>query len=185
MSRLYRAALLAYPRSFRRAYGPELIGAARDLRRHGGVSRTRLALRLAFDIVCTAPRMRVEAAVRNARVAGVVSLATIAIVAVAVGSSVLLVLIGSVVGLLALLGRRHDRPIVTNPEETARWYRWLMAAAVAFAVGFLALLTSDGDELSSTAWTIWMLAWGSALVLALFALVLGTSHAIHRRRAGL
>ena len=123
----------------------------------------------------TAPRMRMEHLMSRGTTLAVVLLASVLGLAAAVGSPLALVGIIAIVGLLVLIARRHDRPIVATRSTTAHWYRWLVAGAASFAIGFGALVWDGDDELSEPVWAIWAASWAIGLVLVLFGAVLGTA----------
>jgi len=179
-SRLARMALWAYPRAFRRAYGDEILRSTTDLRTHGGRSRGAVRWLVVTDVARTAPRMRLESLMDNHRALALTGVVTVAVLAAVVGSPVLLLLVAAMVAAMAMMLRRGDRPIVTDPASTSHWYRWVAAGAVGFAVGFV-VLAVDGDELTSAGWTVWMLSWTAGLVLVLFGLVLVAGRYLHRR----
>jgi hypothetical protein len=181
--RLCRLLLLAYPRSFRAAYGDEIVTVVHDLRRHAGMSRRRVALHLFGDVLVTAPRMRWEGLMKNSKLLAVAALAVLALFALAVGSPVFVPLVLVPVALAAVLARRHDRPLVNDVCSTAQWYRWLLAGGVAFGAGFLTLVIEGDDELSEAGWAIWFSTWILGAVLVVFGIVLGMSHLVARPRS--
>lgn len=178
-----RLVLVAYPKSFRRAYGDEVARSVDDLRRHDHVRGLRLWARLAGDVARTAPRMRLESLMSrsHAKPIAIAGLLVIAVMAAAIGSPVFLLLIAAVAGLLFLLTRSAGRPIATDAGLTHHWYRWLVAGAASFAAGF-GILVVDGPELSEIGWTVWMLTFAGGVVLVLFGLVLGGSRLLARTR---
>jgi len=182
-TRLYRAALHAYPADFRQEYGDELVRSVHDLRQHARIDRRRLGLRLLGDVATTAPRMRMEHLMSRGTTVAVVVLGTILVIAAAVGSPVLLLGIVALVGLGAVFIRRHDRPIVADGSSTAHWYRWVAAGVASFGIGFVALAIDGDDELSESVWAICAASWALGLVLVLFGAVLATAHLVGRRAA--
>src|SRR5262249_27655633 len=112
----------------------------------------------------------------------VVALAAVIVFAALVGSPVFVLLIAAPVALLAIMGRRHDRPIVSDTDTTRRWYRWLLAGAGGFAIGFFVLALEGDDELSEPTWAISMLSWAVGTILVLFGLVLAVAHLLSRTR---
>jgi len=178
-TRVDRLILATYPRSFRREYGEEVLRTLADRRTHGGRPSGQVTRQFVVDAVRTAPRMRVEVLVNDHRALALTLPLAVAVVAALVGSPLLLLLLLAVVGAAAVLLRRGERPLVTDPGTTGRWYRWLGAGAAAFAVGAIVLVV-DGPELSSPGWATWMGSWSLGLVLVLFSLVLLSSRLLHR-----
>jgi hypothetical protein len=178
-SLLQRLMLLAYPRSFRDQYGEEMLRTLRDLRRHGGMSRPRLALQVARDVVVTAPRLRIEALLTRTKVIAILSLAALAATLFIAGTSRFLLLILVPLALLAIVIHHHDRPI-TSGVQPAHWWRW--GASGAALLGTLIVAEGAGPDFD---WFPWLGLWFLALMgLALLAigLVLGVVHAIARVR---
>lgn len=176
-----RTVLMAYPRDFRSRYGGELARSIDDLRRHGGLGRGRLAARVAGDVVRSAPRMRMETLMARSRFKpiAITAVLSVGLMAAVVGSPAFLVVIAAAVALAAILVRTSDRPVVGDPALAGRWLRWVLAGAVAFAVGFV-IVAVDGDELTSAWWTTLMITWATGTVLVVFGAVLGASRAVHR-----
>ena len=177
-----RLVLRAYPASFRRRYGDELVRSVQDLRRHRGMSRWRIALLVVVDLVRTAPRLRMEA-VGNQGVASVIIAAAVVLLAAVVGSPVLPIVILGGVGLLALGLRRRDRSGVPGPIPPGRWYRCIGAGLASFLVGCAALVIDGDDELSEAVWSIWMLSWALGAVLVVYGVLVGGAVLIARRSA--
>ena len=91
----------------------------------------------------------------------------------------MLLFIVAAVAAMAILLRRGDQPIVTDPTSITRWYRWVIAGAACFAIGGV-VAAIDGPELSTVGWTTWMVSWTTGLVLVLFGLILVSSKLLHR-----
>ena len=180
-----RLVLFAYPKSFRREYGNEVLQSIADLRRHGGLGRPRRAARLVVDVVRTAPRMRMESVMSHARFKpfALAAVLAICVISVAVGSPSFLVSIAAALVALVMLARNGGRPIATDPAQTSKWYRWVVAGALSFAIGFGVLIV-DGNELTSTGWSVWMLSWGTGTVLVLFGLILLLGRVTRSGRVG-
>jgi hypothetical protein len=145
--RLYRALLVAYPRSFRRAYGDPMAQLFGDRLRDVGA---RAWLRTIPDLVRTAPTQRIEATMShigpNARV---VALALIVLGAVAVGigtgGGVLIVVALGVVALA--LSQRHLVAAIPSRGERAPLRRAVVQtwwAPVAALLGLMMLLAGFG-----------------------------------------
>jgi uncharacterized membrane protein len=175
-----RLLLAAFPKAFRREFGDDIAQAVRDMRRHGGLGRWRVLARLTIDVVRTAPRMRWESLMSNARLTLIAGVISIGLIAAVVGHPMFIMLIVSVLALVALLIRKHDRPIAIEPESAVHWYRWVAAGAASFAAGFVVLFF-DGNELTSAGWRIWMFSWATGLVLVVFGLILGFTALVNRR----
>jgi hypothetical protein len=176
-----RLLLAAYPRAFRRQFGDEVARAVADLRRHRRLGRWALLARLTVDVVRSAPKLRWESMMSRIRFRplAVAMVLSVGLMAMLVGSGVYLAAIGAVVALLALVVRSADRPIVADPEVTARWHRWIAAGAVSFAIGFV-ILVIDGDELTTPGWAVWALSWATGVVLVVFGFVLAAAHLLRR-----
>ena len=183
MSRLARLTLIAYPRNFRREFGPDYLQAAADLHAHGRRSHLHIAGHLSSDAITTAPTMRWESLMNSSKLISIVA----TVVAVALG----LFLAGPVVAqpllafaALVVSARRHDRPIATEAAAWGQhWYTWLAVAAGLFAIGGTMLLTADDGDLTTPAWAIWILSWLSAAVIAVVGLGLGASRIAQHLRA--
>ncbi len=184
---LGRLALLAFPRSFRREFGEDYLQTVADLRRHSGVGGRPLALRIAFDVLRTAPAMRMETAMSKSNFKPIALTAVLAIglFAVVAGSPAFGLAVGAAFGLLVLLAlfaRAGNRPIVAEHRHAAHWYGWVAAGACSFALGF-GVLAVDGPELSSVGWTVTMLSWATGVVLVVFGLVLVIGRLLNERAA--
>ncbi len=119
----------------------------------------------------------------NAKPIAIAGVLAIGIFAVAVGSPAVGLVAGAAVGLLVLLAvfaRAGNRPIVADHRLAAHWYRWVVAGACSFAVGF-GVLAVDGPELTSLGWTVTMLSWATGVVLVVFGLVLAVGRLINAR----
>ena len=105
--------------------------------------------------------------------------ATIALVALMMGSTAIPLLVVALVALVGLQFAGKDRPLARRDPSTARpWYVWLAGSAAVFLVG-LVTVASDGDgELSNVVWTTWMLSWAAAVVLGLVGLGLGATRLV-------
>ena len=163
--RLSRLALLAYPAAFRSRYGPEMLRCMRDLRRHGGMGRGRLAAHVAADVLLTAPRMRMES-LMNRTIAITVALTGVLLLALVV-SPVALVLVVPALVALAAMQRRHDGPIAATP---ARGRGHVLAGLAALALAG-AIVIVDGGELSEPVWAVWALSMVAGTLLVVFGLV--------------
>lgn len=180
MSRIgARLVLLAYPRSFRREFGDDVLQSIADLRRHAGISRLGLFRRIGIDVARTAPRMRVESLMKNHKPAFVAGVLSVGLFAALVGSPTFYLMIACLAVVLVVVARSGDRPIKGDPTQGAHWYRWLGAGAASFAVGVVAAVI-DGPEFSEVGWTIWALSWSAAIVLAVYGLVLAATRSLHR-----
>lgn len=174
-----RLVLLAYPRSFRRDFGDDLVQSVADMRRHGGMSRLALFGRVGIDVVRTAPRMRLESLMKNHKPLAVAAVLSIGLFAALVGSPSFYLMIACLAVVLVLVARTGDRPITGDPTRTAHWYRWVGAGAASFAVGLIAAMI-DGPNFSEFGWTVWALSWAAAIVLAVYGLVLASTRYLHR-----
>lgn len=184
MNRLARLTLLAYPRAFQQAFGASYLQAVADLEAHSGRSRLRIAGRLAGEALTTGPAMRWENLMSSAKLILTVIVAIAAAFGVLLGAPFLALPLLAVLGVLVISARRHDQPIAAETLAWGRrWYRWLGVAAALFLLGFAMLLTSEDGELSSVAWTVWILSWLAATVTATVGLGLGATRLVSRRRA--
>jgi hypothetical protein len=182
VSHLLRVALLAYPRQFRRHYGTEWARTLVDLHVHSGHSTPRVAVTVVGEVFTTAVRMRWENLMATTKRALMVIIGALALVALMMGSTAIILLIGALVALIGLQVAGKDRPIAADKSLTTdRWYLWLAGAAVAVAVGFGALATSTDGELNSAQWATWMISWAGAAVLGVIGLSLGARRLITNR----
>lgn len=182
MNLLLRLALLAYPRSFRRQYGPEWTRTIADMRTHGHRSSLRVGRTVVSEVFTTAMHMRWENLMKPAKTILTVIAATITLAAVFVGSETIAVLVIAVVVLVGLLFTGKDRSITpTDPSITHYWYLWVTGAACAFVLG-LGVLAIDGDDLTSAGWATWMLSWAAAAVLGVIGLGLGATRLLTSHR---
>lgn len=178
--RALRLMLLAYPAAFRRRYGAEMLRCIQDQRRYQEADPVRLALRVAGDVLLTAPRLRMETLMTR----------TIAIT-IAVGLTLLLSLLVwpvalTVVPMLVLLAafsRRHDQPIAAGDAPRSRWLRHILRGVGALSVSGAVLVLSGGGELSEPLWAIWALSFVSGVTLVILGLVTLCSQPSPRRVA--
>lgn len=92
------------------------------------------------------------------------------------GSPAIAVPVIALAAIIVLQGRRRDRPIAAEINAwSTRWYLWIVAGAGLFAVGFLALLTNEDNELASWAWATWILSWLSGGIVAVIGLGLAAN----------
>lgn len=182
MSRLARLTLLAYPRSFRHDYGAAYLQTARDLQSDPTTDNRRLATRLVLDAATTAPAMRWEYLMTTKKIGLTVAVGIGAAFGLLIGAPFLaLPLIAAFVALV-LAARFHDRPIVREDTDLARWwYVWVAAGAGCFLLGLAMLVTSEDGDLGSIAWTTWIVSWLSASVFAAIGLGLGAARFLARR----
>jgi hypothetical protein len=180
VSGVYRALLRAYPGEFRREYGGEMRRLLDDELRHGAGGSLRTSARLVSDVVRTAPRMRWES--NMSRVILVSCAIALAVITFAIGSPILVLglLVIALLVYLAAVRNNPGRTITAPPERARGWYWWLLAAAGLVVAGFV-VLAVDGDELSSIGWSLWMVTWGAAIVMAVIGIILGITHFAHRR----
>lgn len=179
-----RLLLRAYPPSFRREFGEQIAQCAQDLRRHAGRPPWRIALYLLADTARTAPRIRLESAMKDSAVVTVGLVGALVVLALAVGSPALAVAVLAAIAAIAVLtvaGLRHDRPLATHRPTTAR--RRLMTGLACIAAG-LVILIIDGGELSEPVWAVWATVMLTGLVLVLHGLLLGLSRTAERRSVG-
>jgi hypothetical protein len=182
MNLLLRAALLAYPRSFRRNYGDEWTRTIADMCTHSHFSALRVGGTVVTEAFTTAIHMRWENLMKPTKTLLTVIAATIALAALVVGSEAIAVLVVAIVVLVGLQFAGKDRPITpTDPSMTRRWYLWIAGAAGAFLLG-LGVLAIDGDDLTSAGWATWMLSWATASVLALIGTGLGATRLVSNHR---
>lgn len=175
--RLSRLAMLAYPAAFRNRYGPEMLRCMRDLHRHGGMGRGRLAAHVVADVLLTAPRMRMES-LMNRTIAITVAVSAALLLALVV-SPVALLLVPVALAALAVAGRRHDRPIAVEPSS-GRGRSHILGGVGSLAVAG-AILIVDGGELSEPVWAIWALSVVVGTVLVVLVLV--RRFTLHARRS--
>ena len=184
MNWLARLTLLAYPRSFRRSFGPDYLRTVADLRNHGRHNNARVAQRLLTDALTTAPAMRWEHLMNSAKLVLTVIAAVAAAFGILLGAPIVAFPMLAVFAALALGARHHDQPIATEAADWGRrWYLWLATAAGLFLLGFAMLLTEEDGGLSSVAWAVWILSWLAAAIVAAVGLGLGATRVISQRRA--
>ena len=123
--------LLAYPPSFRSRYGPEMLRCMRDLRRHGGMGRGRLAAHVAADVLLTAPRMRMESLMT--RTIAITVALSVALLLALVFSPVALVLVPLALVAVVAAGRRQDRPIAADAPSPAHGRAHILAGLASLA----------------------------------------------------
>ena len=183
MNLLARLTLLAYPRSFRRSFGPDYLRTVADLHDHGRHSNARVAQRLLSDALTTAPAMRWENLMNSSKLILTVIAAVAAAFGILLGAPFVAFPMLAVFAALALGARRHDQPIATEAANWGRrWYLWLATAGGLFLVGFAMLLTEADGGLSNVAWAVWILSWLAAAIVATVGLGLGATRIINHRR---
>lgn len=165
---LLRLALLAYPPSFRKGYGDEMVRCARDLRDYGGMSRGRLGWHVAADVLLTAPRMRLETLMTRTIAATATIAAALALSLMF--SPVALALVPALL-MLAVLSRRHDLPIAPDGSGQPRWRVHMLRGVGALCVAGAVLLINGGGQLSEPLWVIWALSFAAGLSLLILGLV--------------
>lgn len=166
--RLSRLVLLAYPPSFRRRYGAEMLRCMRDLRRHGGMGRGRLAAHIAADVLLTAPRMRMES-LMNRTIAITLALSAALLLALVV-SPVAVLLVAPALAAVAVVARRHDRPIAGDEPSPGRGRSQIIGGAGSLALA-AAIVIVDGGELSEPVWAVWALSVVVGTLLVVLGLV--------------
>lgn len=143
--RFYRALLVLYPRSFRRVYAEPMLQLFADQQRDLG---RRAWLRVAPDLIKTAPMQRIEAVMssRTARpvAAAAVAVAGLAVVALGVGGPAVFVVALAVAGVLwgqrkLVLGVRRGGRAPLRHAVTQAWW-----APVAAFIGVAQILFGIG-----------------------------------------
>lgn len=78
------------------------------------------------------------------------------------------------------------RPVAQHQiDMTARWYVWLVAAAVLFAIGWLPLIFDDPEGFTFGGWLVWILSWTAAMVTAGVGVILSGLRLLVRHRTRL
>jgi hypothetical protein len=178
--RLYRAALVLYPRSFRRSYREPMLQLFGDCVRDVGAKAW---LRAAPDLVRTVPAQRIEAVMsrlRNARTAVALALVVAGAAALAIGAGGRLGFVGVLaLGVLALVfsQRAVFAPVFSGERAPLRhavvqtWW-----APVAALLGVAMIFFGVGTIFEAHNWG--GRVFGSAL---LFAFGFGMLHGLRRR----
>ena len=185
MNHLARLTLLAYPRSFRRRFGPEYLRTVDDLQAHARHRRVRLAIRLIGESLTTAVGMRWERLGIPATTPLTIAAAVAALVGLLMGSEAIAVVVVALAALAALVVAGRQRPTTrADPSPTRLWYWWLASAAGLFLAGcgVVAVTENEGGDLPEAAWATWMISWATAAVLTLVGLGLAGARLITRHR---
>ena len=175
--RAYRLLLHAYPRSFRREYGDDMVALLRHQLRDENVAR--VAARTAVDLAITVPARHLEIRMnRTSTTALVITFVTVGAALAVVGGPIGLV---AAVALLALavVTWRRGRPVVATAD--GRWWK-LLVAGVALLGTLIAVTTATG-EVPSGWWEVTMAAGLISFGLIAAGLVLGLVALAGRRTA--
>ena len=148
--RLYRASLRAYPRAFRREYGPVLLQNLMDQQRVEGTPLWRVAVREIADVAATAPRMRGESPMIRFVVA-VGTLTVCVVAAIAFGPPAVLAVLG--VATVLWFGSVRSAPTAESAARAGSSPRWLVGGLAALA-GAVAIPLIDGGELNEIWWSV-------------------------------
>jgi hypothetical protein len=186
---LYRQATRLYPRSFREAYGPDLVQLFADqLRDEAG---WRVVTRSAVDLAITVPTRHLEAHMNRTPTPLVPALfAALAvssvIVGLVVGHPIVLLIclaVGVSAGALGLVSAHRTRGLTQARPTTAHWWK-VLAAGGGLLAALIAVTTATG-ELPDGGWLIAMVTGLTAIVLLSTGVVLGIAHLASRptRRA--
>lgn len=167
--RLRRIVLLAYPASFRRDYGAEVLRCIEDLHRHDGIGRGRLALLVSLDVLLTAPRMRMETLMTR-MIAFTLTVSAVLLASLLI-SPIALTAVPVLVVLMAL-GVRRDLPLAADDPRRARSRAFIFRGVAALAIAAALLLVNGGGELSEPLWAIWALSFLTGVSLVVMGLVL-------------
>jgi hypothetical protein len=175
--RVYEVLLTAYPRSFRRAMGPEMVRLVGDRRIHGREPLWLLWPSLLRDTARNALIIRVENLMTTHRALVIGALTTLTILAALSSGPVAALPFLAVLGVLGYAMRRRDRPVVSSTPSHA-WRRWLPIGVALFVVSFGYFLTVSDDELSGSQWAF--VFFGS--LIGLFATSTGVALLVGSRR---
>lgn len=175
MSRAYRVLVRLYPRSFRDAYGDDMVLLFEDQRADDGALRA--WSRTARDLLVTIPTQHLEVLVhrRSPRlVSSAVGLLGIVVLVagVIIGSAVspLLLLVGVVLAVAGAMAWQQHRDVVA-PELVESWWKVLLAGPAVLASVVLAHAVwppslEPGDDVA------WLLTF-SSIILAITLIVSG------------
>ena len=184
--RVYRTLLLLYPRSFRLAYGEDMVAVFEEMRRDR--SPAALWWRVINDALTSAPVQRMEYLMSSQASSRTLVTAFgalfVLVVALAVrgtpGTSfAMLVVALAACGLNAVLYLR-SRAAYVEPEMRLHrhWWRYLLAAAACFGAAIV-----GSDVLKLDAWMLLFVDLIAGLFLVAMGLVLGVWHGASRLRA--
>jgi hypothetical protein len=175
-----RVVQFAYPASFRRRFGADLMQLARDRWWHGGVGVWRIVWTETCDAARAAPALRWES--NMTRVVAVSVLAAVAIVA-AMAVKLLLIPVVLIGFACWFSWGRAWRPVAAT-QPARRWVRWLVAGAATIALA-IAIPAIDGGELNGFWWSAAALALLGGVSMVVAALLLASSARESTRAAGL
>lgn len=175
--RLYQLLLLAYPRSFRREYGTDMVALLSHQLRDEHVAR--VVSRAAVDLAITIPARHLEVHMNRT------STTALVVIFAAVGAS--LTVFGGPVGLvgaivlfgLALLTWRRNRPVVGAAD--GRWWKLLLSGVA--LLGTLVVVTTITGELPDGGWYVAMATMLVSFGLIGSGIVLGIAGRIGTRAA--
>jgi hypothetical protein len=165
--RVYRAALLLYPRRFRREYGEDMVALLEEQLRDEGALR--VVGRTALDLLVTIPASHLEVRMPHSTTTPIVIsfVGAAAVLAVVAGPFGIVAAVASLT--LALMVWRRGRPVVAVKDS--RWWKLLVGGVT--LMGSLIVVTTLTGELPDGGWFIAMVAMLTSLGLIGAGLVLG------------
>lgn len=175
--RFYRLLLHAYPRSFRREYGDDMVALLRHQLRDESVAR--VAARTAVDLAITVPTRHLEAHMSPTPATVLVVLFGALAAALTVFGGPVGVAGGVVLLALAVVTWRRNRPIVETGDT--RWWKLLLAGVA--LLGTLVVVTTITGELHNGLWYLAMATMLTSFGLIGAGIVLGIAGRVGTRPA--
>lgn len=183
--RVYRTLLLLYPKSFRLAYGEDMVAVFEEMRR----DRSALSLwwRVTVDAAASIPVQRMESVMSQVSsrslTTGFIGLLAVFVALALRGTpgtafGLLFVLLAAV-GLMVVLFLRSRAAYVEPEMQMHRhWWRYLAAAFVCFTGAVV-----GANVLKLDAWMLLFLDVIAGWLLVAIGVVLGAWHGVYRVRA--
>jgi hypothetical protein len=164
----YKAVLLAYPSTFRRAYGDAMVQSLLDRHRHDGMALVPLIVTEVVDAARVAPRMRWESPMN--RIVILITGATVAVAVALAISPLALIPIAGAVFVAGLWWSRQGQPIRPTTSRQRRGLGLLIGGAAMVGVA-IAIPAIDGGELDELWWTIFVLSLLGGIAMMVIGLI--------------